>query len=374
MKIDVRELLTLSTIPGIGSTRLIKLITHFKDTSLIAEASAKDLIHVDGIEKKTALSIVNFFRDSGAAQVARMVDDQLKRLNKAEARIVTFWDKEYPTNLRNTFDPPAFLFVRGTLHSDDRYAIAIVGTRSASPYGVQMAERFAQGFAQLGITTVSGLARGIDTVAHTATLRANGRTLAVVGSGVDVIYPPENQALAERIMESGAIISEFLMGAKPDAPNFPRRNRIISGLSLGTLIIETGIEGGAMITASMALDQNREVFAVPHAVGDKRASGTNFLIKQGKATLVERVEDVVEVLGPQLKKLLKSSDAGTRVAPQLSIFEQTLYEALGDAPVHIDALADRVKMSTADALVHLLGLEFKGLVRQNPGKMFVKIL
>lgn len=374
MNIDVRDLLTLSTIPGVGSTRLINLITHFKDTSLIAKASAKELIHVDGIEKKTALNIVNFFRDSGAARAKRIVDDQLKRLNKVDARIVTFWDKEYPTNLRSTYDPPAFMFVRGELVSDDRYSIAIVGTRSASPYGVHMAERFAQGFAALGITTVSGLARGIDTVAHTATVRANGRTIAVVGSGVDVIYPAENLSLAERIRENGAIISEFLMGAKPDAPNFPRRNRIISGISLGTLIVETGVEGGAMITASIAFDQNREVFAVPQAVAEKRPSGANLLIKQGKATLVECVDDIVAILSPQLKKLLKSSNSAVRAMPQVSVFEQALYDAMGDAPIHIDALAERAKMSTADALVHLLSLEFKGLVRQNPGKMFVKIM
>ncbi len=371
MTIDVRDVLTLSTIPGIGPTRLISLINHFHDTRLIVEASAKELIRVDGIEKKTALTIVNFFRDSGAARSKRFVDEQLKRLNKVDARMVTFWDKEYPTNLRNTYDPPAFLFVRGEIKNDDRYSLAIVGTRSASSYGIQMAERFAQGFAALGIPTVSGLARGIDTAAHTATVRANGRTIAVVGSGVDVIYPAENQKLAERIIENGALMSEFPMGTKPDAPNFPRRNRIISGIALGTLIIETGIEGGAMITASIAFDQNREVFAVPHAVGEKRGSGTNLLIKQGKATLVECVDDVLAVLGPQLKNLVRSPARPTP-APQLSVFEQALYDAMGDDPIHIDALADRARVSTADALVHLLSLEFKGLVRQKPGKMFVK--
>jgi DNA processing protein len=375
MKVDLRELLTLSIIPRIGSTRLINLLSHFKDSHLVISAPAKELIHVEGIEKKTALNIVNFFRDSGADQAKRFVDDQLSRLNKADARVVTYWDKEYPSNLKNIYDPPAYLFVRGELNEQDKYSVAIVGTRTASPYGTQMAEKFADGFARLGITTVSGMARGIDSVVHSATVKADGRTLAVVGSGVDIIYPAENKNLAERITDSGAIISEFNMGAKPDAPNFPRRNRIISGISLGTLIIESSPEGGSMITAQTALDQNREVFAVPSAVHDKRKSGTNLLIKEEKARLVESVEDVIAVLALQLKSIIKAAGIIKKKSPplQLSMFEQKLYDAMGDAPIHIDTLAERAHYSTADALVHLLSLEFKGVVRQKPGKMFVRI-
>lgn len=373
MNVDVRALLTLAAIPGIGPRRLINLVTHFKDPRLIEEASARELARVEGIEKKTALTIVNFFRDSGAERTAPFVNDQLARVNRADGRIVTFWDKDYPANLRTIYDPPAYLFVKGTLAPADRYAIALVGTRSASPYGIQMAERFSHDLARLGVTTVSGLARGIDSSVHAATLKAGGRTLAVVGSGIDVVYPPENRLLYGRIVENGAVLSEFPMGTKPDATNFPRRNRIISGLSLGTIVVETGIEGGAMITASLALDQNREVFAVPSHVNEKRRSGTNALIKQGKAMLVEQVEDVLEALGPQFKRFLRNDHAPERPAPQLSVFEQKLYDAMGDAPVHIDDLAERSRTSTADALVHLLALEFKGLVRQNPGKMFVKI-
>jgi DNA processing protein len=375
MKVDLRELLILSTIPGIGSVRLINLISHFKDSHLVVSASAKDLTRVPGIKEETALGIVNFFRDSGASLAERFVNDQLSRLNKVDARVVTYWDKEYPLNLKNIYDPPAYLFVRGQLLVEDKYSVAIVGTRSASAYGVQMAERFAQGFAKLGIATVSGLARGIDTVAHTATLKSGGRTLAVVGSGVDVIYPAENRELAERIISNGAMISECEMGAKPDAPNFPRRNRIISGMTLGTVIVETGVEGGAMITASIAFDQNREVFAIPGNVNDRRRSGTHLLIKQEKAALAEDVQDVVDILAPQLKGILKSDDSRKKSPPpQLSIFEQKLCDAMDDSPIHIDALAERAGCSTADALVHLLSLEFKGCVRQNPGKMFVKTL
>ncbi len=374
MKIDLHDLLTLSTVPGIGSTRLINLLSHFKDSHLAIKAPAKELVHVPGIEKKTALNFVNFFRDSGADHAKRFVDEQLSRLNKAEARVVSYWDKEFPPNLKNIYDPPAFLFVRGKLKEIDRYSVALVGTRTATEYGRQMAEKFSHDFAKFGITTVSGLARGIDTVVHASTLKGGGRTIGVVGSGVDVMYPPENRDLAEKIIDSSAIISEFNMGAKPDAQNFPRRNRIVSGISLGTIIIETAIEGGAMITASLAFDQNREVFAVPGMVSEKRTSGSNLLIKQEKAILVESVEDVLSVLASQLKPVLKSPEGKKKQAPpQLSIFEQRLYEAMDDSPIHIDALAEKSGFSTADALVQLLSLEFKGVVRQSPGKMFRRV-
>lgn len=374
MRVDLRELLTLSTIPGIGPARLISLLSHFQDTHLVLQASAKELIAVQGIEKKTALNIVNFIRDSGIERSRRFVDEQLSRLNKAEARVVTFWDKEYPSLLKNIYDPPAFLFVRGTVKADDRYSVAIVGTRTASEYGKHMAEKIGQGLAKLGITVVSGLARGIDTIAHASSLKAGGRTLAVVGSGADIVYPAENRELAERIVRHGAIVSEYPMGAKPDAPNFPRRNRIISGITLGTVVIETGIEGGAMITASTAFDQNRELFAVPAQVDGKRRSGTHLLIRQGKATLIETVEDIVETLSAQLKGFLKT-DAGVQNTPfpPLTAFEQKLYDVMGETPMHIDTLAERAGSTTADALVNLLSLEFKGVVKQNPGKMFVRI-
>lgn len=374
MNVDLRELLTLSTIHGIGSTRLINLISHFKDSHLAVKASAKELVRVDGIEKKTALTVINFFRDSGADQAKRFVDDQLSRLNKVEARIITFWDKEYPSQLKNIYDPPAYVFVRGKLREEDKYSVAIVGTRTASQYGIRMAEKFAENFAKLGITTVSGLARGIDSCVHSTTVKNSGRTLAIVGSGVDIIYPSENRELAERILSNGAIISEFNMGAKPDAQNFPRRNRIISGISLGTIIIESSPEGGSMITAQTALDQNREVFAVPAAVHDKRKSGTNLLIKEEKAQLAESVEDVIAVLALQLKPIIKDAmNIRKKVPPvQLSAFEQKLCDAMGEAPIHIDALAEHADCTTSDALVHLLSLEFKGIVKQNAGKMFVK--
>lgn len=371
--IDVRDLLTLSTIPGIGPGRLRALVSHFKDTRAIAHASAKELTAVEGIERKSALAIVNFYRDSGESLAKRYVDHQLARLNKVDARIVTYWDRDYPALLKKIYDPPPFLFVRGGFDEHDQAAIAIVGTRDPTPYGTRMAEYFAGELARLGVTVVSGLARGIDTIAHHATIKAGGRTIAVIGSGVDVIYPPENKALVERLVEQGALLSEFAMGAKPDAGNFPRRNRIISGMTLGTLVVETGVDGGAMITATTAVDQNREVFAVPGAVSDKRRSGTNFLIKEGRAFLTETVEDILAELAPRLKAVLKNQALASREAPpDLSLFEKQLFDVLQDEPMHIDALAGHSHMATSDALVHLLSLELKGAVRQLPGKMFVR--
>jgi DNA processing protein len=220
------------------------------------------------------------------------------------------------------------------------------------------------------VTVVSGLARGIDTVAHAATLKAGGRTVAVIGSGLDVPYPPENRKLMELIDDEGAIVSEFPMGTKPDAPNFPRRNRIISGMTLGTIVIESGEDGGAMITASTALDQNREVFAVPGTIYEKKSAGPNLLIQRGQAKLVLTVADVVEELGRSLPKT--GVAARTPVEPSLTLFERAVYEQLSSDPLHIDTIADRAATSTADALVTLLGLEFKGVVRQLPGKHFIR--
>jgi DNA processing protein len=260
----------------------------------------------------------------------------------------------------------------GHFTSNDKNSIAIVGTRHPSLYGQTTTEIFVRELAELGLTVVSGLARGIDTQAHQTALKSKGRTIAVIGSGLDVPYPPENRKLLEAIAEQGAVVSEFPMGAKPDATNFPRRNRIISGLSLGTVIVESGEDGGAMITASTALDQNREVFAVPGNITEKRSAGANKLIREGRAKLVQRVQDILEELGPQMRHLLKKERA---IDPpvELTLFERNVLNILGDQPVQIDTISELAETSTADALVNLLSLEFKGLVRQLPGKMFVRL-
>ncbi len=375
MTVPVRDILLLSQIPGIGPTRLRALLNTFKSADHIQHASARDLTSVEGIEQKTALAIAGFFKNGGAVHKAESyITAQLSKVNKTDTNVVSLWDKEYPENLKKIYDPPPLLFIRGSMAPEDRYAIAIVGTRDPTPYGSTMAEKFAAELSHLGIPIISGLARGIDTIAHTTAVKNRNRTVAVIGSGIDVVYPPENLDLFKRIGTSGAIVSEFEMGTKPDAGNFPRRNRIISGMAIATLIVETGVNGGAMITASTALDQNREVFAIPAALSDRKKNGTNILIKESKAQLIESVDDILEALGQRIKKYLSSDEqASTRPLPELTLFEQQLLLALTDEPKHIDHIAESAKLSMSDALVHLLSLEFKGLVRQMRGKMFVKI-
>jgi DNA processing protein len=362
---SVRDLLQLAAIPKIGPRKMRALVAHFHDPSEVLRASPRELIRVAGIEKKLASNIIH------SRGTERYADDQLKRLNRIGGRIITIWDSDYPDLLKKTYDPPALLYLLGRFLSEDRNAIAIVGTRRPSQYGQTIAEMFTKDLAAVGITITSGLARGIDTIAHAAALKSGGRTIAVIGSGLDVPYPPENRKLMEMIAHQGAVVSEFPMGTKPDATNFPRRNRIISGLSLGTVIVESGEDGGAMITASTALDQNREVFAIPGAITDKRAYGPHKLIREGRAKLVQQVDDILEELGPHVRHLLKKERASEPVV-EMTMFERNIYNALSEQPLHIDSLAETVNTSTADALVNLLSLEFKGLVRQLPGKMFVR--
>ena len=364
VEINIPDLLRLSAIPGVGANRLRMLVNHFGSPAAVLGASPRELIRVEGIEKRLASTIAHFTETEG------FVETQLSLLNKANGRIVTFWDDEYPDLLRRIYDPPSFLFVRGTIEATDRYSIAIVGTRHATPYGRIVAERFSGELSAKGITIVSGLARGIDTFAHHASLKAGGRTIAVIGSGIDNIYPAENNKLASTIEGNGAVVSEFPMATTPDPGNFPRRNRIISGMSLGTLVVETVESGGAMITASTALDQNRELFCIPGNVTEKYSAGTNRLIREGHAKLVQSVDDIISELQVPLRPILK--DLPAPMLPQLTVFEQKLFDTLSAEPMHVDLIAERTALSTSDTLVNLLGLEFKGLVRQLAGKMFVR--
>lgn len=362
---NVRDLLRLSSVPRIGHHKIRALLTHFHSPDQILRASARELIRVPGIEKKLASSIIHH---KGGENFA---DGQLRAVNRVGARIITIWDAEYPELLKRTYDPPAFIFVLGRFTPQDKHPLAIVGTRTPSHYGQLITEMLARELCSLGVTIVSGLARGIDTVAHASALRAKGRTIAVIGSGLDVPYPPENRRLQGLIAGQGVVVSEFPMGTAPDATNFPRRNRIISGLSLGTIVVESGEDGGAMITASIALDQNREVFAIPGNITDKRCAGPHKLIREGRAKLVQNVDEILEELGPQVRRLLKK-DESPEPSIELTLFERRIYEKLSSDPIHIDVLAELSGTSTADALVNLLSLEFKGLVRQLPGKLFMK--
>lgn len=366
MYIDKEQLLNLSAIPGIGATRIRALIAHFKSTENIFTASIKQLTAVEGIEAKTAKSIKDYSDfDYGKQQATNAA--------QAGIEIIDFWDERYSENLKRIYDPPAFLFVKGALAKQDKYAIAIVGTRLPSSYGKVIAEKFAKDLAQKGLAIVSGLARGIDTISHWAAIQSGGRTIAVLGSGLDKIYPGENKKLTEKIIEQGALISEFPMGTEPDAVNFPRRNRIISGLALGTIVVEAGLKSGALLTANYALEQNREIFAVPGNINSPKSIGTNQIIKDG-AKLITDVNDVLVELEPQLKHFLKQDEARSKELPEdLSELEKLLLNKLSNEPIHIDKLANVIGKSTAETLSALLPLEFKDLVKQLPGKMFVRI-
>ncbi len=371
MTVDPRDILILSRIPGVGPARLRALLTAFGAATAVAAATHRSLRRIDGIEEKTASSIASFFRSRAAGEAARFADDQRARSERAGANAVTLWDAGYPEALRHIYDPPPLLFVRGALREEDARSVAVVGTRRPGPYGLLMAERFAASLGAVGLTVVSGLARGVDSAAHATCVRGGSRTLAVIGSGIDIIYPAENRGLADRIASCGAVISELPFGSKPDAANFPRRNRIVSGMSLATLVIETPPGGGAMITAEMALEQGRDVFAVPSAVSAAARSGTNLLIKEGKAKLTETVDDILVEIAPHLLPLNQPLRPGT--PDDLTLFERTLLDAFGDDPVHIDQIAALTRVAAPDALVHLLSLEFKGAVRQLPGKRFVRL-
>src|ERR1041385_71893 len=364
---SVFDLLILSQIPNIGSNRLRTLISHFGEPGNVVHATAREIAAVDGFSRKLASQVASFFKNSKLGEAKRYAERQLSRLNKIDGHIITFWDKRYPDVLKKIYDPPTFLFVQGNFVEEDKYSIAIVGTRSPSSYGGTMAEKFASELVKLGITIVSGLARGIDTLVHSVALKNSGRTIAVIGSGLDVMYPPENKDLAGQIIQHGAIITEYEMGAKPDAGNFPRRNRIISGLTLGTLIIETDVGGGAMITANTALDQNREVFAIPGNINAKKSRGCNTLIKDGRAKLVESIDDIVTELASKFRPLLKGTAQVERKTPvDLTLFEKSIYDFLSETPTHIDTLSEQASIAISDTLVNLLSLEFKGLVKQLP--------
>lgn len=357
--------LLLATVPGIGHFRIRQLIRKFGSAEAVLAASHRHLVATDGIDRKMAEVI----RKASSRDVD-FVRDQMARLQKYKTHVLTFDDPEYPEVLKTVPDGPAFLFVRGNMASLKQPAIGIVGTREPTSYGKTMAETLARELAQRGIVIVSGLARGIDTHAHHAAVRTGGTTVAVLGSGVDRIYPPENLRLATDIMNQGAVVSEYPMNTAPDAVHFPGRNRIISGLSLGVVIVEAGEKSGALITANYALDQNREVYAVPGPVHAPKSKGPNRLIKQG-AKLVETIDDILVEIEHRLTQTMP--DALPQVQLDLTDVESKIYQNLLPEPLHVDVISQRSNLEVSEALNHLLALELQGVVRQLAGKHFCRV-
>jgi DNA processing protein len=361
-----KALLTLSFVPGVGNQRLRALLDHFDDPLDALQASISELNSIPSIDARTAREIFHHTPDRNGIEAI------LRKLHRSGGRIISIKDPGYPFSLKQIYDPPAFLYILGSLEPTDHDAIAVVGTRNPTAYGRAVTEKLCSGLIQAGFTIVSGLARGIDTVAHRTAVQNGGRTIAVIGCGVDIVYPQDNVNIHQQILRSGAILSEYHIGTKPEAGNFPKRNRIISGMTLGTVIIESSPAGGAMITATYALDQNREIFAVPGPILQEQSSGTNTLIQQGRAKLVQSVEDIIEEVAFKLKYITPANAQNTisQPPPDLNLFETKLFDVLSTQPLYIDEIASKAEISTSDALVHLLSLEFKGVVRQLAGKMF----
>ncbi|HZV13334.1 MAG TPA: DNA-processing protein DprA, partial [Candidatus Kapabacteria bacterium] len=313
-----QEILQLSLIRGMTASALRKVIEHYKEPAVIADSTPEFFLAA-----KIKSLAFEALQDFGAYE--EQAQQQVALASKHGVRLVTFWDDEYPAALREIYNPPAFIFVRGTLLPEDRYAIAVVGTRGMTDYGRRMTENFSREFVEHGVTVVSGLARGVDSVAHAAALKHSGRTYAVVASGIDVIAPQLSKQLAEKISRNGAVISEYKMGVKALPPYFPQRNRIISGVSMATLVVESAVDGGAMITAGFALDQNRGIFALPGKATDQKSSGTNMLIKESRAKLVTCAQDVLQELGITQRKVAVRSAA--EIPENISLFEKKVLDA-----------------------------------------------
>ncbi len=371
---EILELMLLGRIPGVGPGRIRSLVSVLGTPGVVRRADLRTLGSVPGIGPGTAEEIHRFFRGDTLAREEADVRASLDRVRASGSAAIDLWDPAYPRLLSRIYDPPPVMFYRGSLSSSDAPGVAVVGTRRPSAYGLEIAGYFGRELASAGLTVVSGLARGVDTRAHAGALSAGGSSTAVVGTGLDRCYPPENRRLEGEVAASGAVISEFEPGTGPEPANFPRRNRLISGLSLGTIVVESDINGGAMITAHLALDQNREVFAVPGKAGSPTNRGCNALIREGRAKLVENIDDVLAEIRPRLPAGFTVPEVPARSFPDLNPREKHLFSLLGSDPMHVDSLAESSGLPVQYLIVDLLGLELKGLVRQLPGKYFLRAL
>jgi DNA processing protein len=341
----------LNRVAGIGAVRMAALLDYCGSAEAAWRASIHDLRAV-GLDRRTLENLLTLRRDLD-------VQAEWDRITRAGIQVLTLPDDDYPENLRQIDVPPPILYVRGALQPNDTWAVAIVGTRRASVYGREVALNLSRELAANGISVVSGLALGVDTVAHRTALEHGGRTLAVLGSSVDHIYPPDNRGLAEKIIEQGAIISEYPLGTRPDANNFPPRNRIISGLSRGVVIVEAGERSGALITAKFAAEQGRDVFAVPGSILHPGSAGCNTLIQQGAIPLLN-VDDILNHLN--LEQVHSHQAARTAIAadPQ----EAALLHHLNREPQHLDDLVRHSALPAPQVAGLLTVMELKGLVRQ----------
>jgi DNA processing protein len=365
---DSREaLVALNLIEHVGPVRVRQLLEHFGEAPAILKASRGELLRVQGIGEETAEAIAAWEKTIDLA-------GELKRTQDFGCRILIQSDDEYPELLRQIYDPPVVLYAKGKLTPRDKNAVAMVGSRQTTHYGLEVARKLGYQLGYLGVTVVSGGARGIDTAAHQGALSAKGRTLAVLGTGINIVFPPENAELFERIAANGAVLTQFPFNRPADKQSFPIRNRIVAGMTLGTIVVEANLTSGALITARFATEYGRQVFAVPGRIDSPRSKGCHDLIKQG-AKLCEGAEDVLsefEYLFPASNRPPGASQTGVLPALELSENEQKIYGALSTEEDSIDEVIRRSGLPSSTVSVALLSLEMKRLVRQLPGKLFVR--
>ncbi|MFC1867221.1 DNA-processing protein DprA [Thermodesulfobacteriota bacterium] len=351
-------------IPGLGNIACKNLLDRFGDPEKVFQANISELTDVAGIRKDVALNIAG----------KKYKGDPQRELRKAKSqgvRVITYSDPAYPRALKEIYDPPMLLYLKGKDIPYTTTFIAVVGSRNATHYGLKAAEKIGQGLARRGLGVVSGMARGIDSASHWGCLRGLGFTIAVLGTGIDIIYPGSNKNLFQQITKKGTVISEFSMGTPPAPNNFPIRNRIISGLSRGVVVVEATKNSGSLITASLALEHGREVFAVPGSIESFKSTGCHFLIKQG-ARLIENSDDILEELGLNYPYKPKTDTFKQASMPPMDESERTIYDIIGDYPMHIDQIARHGKLEPGEVSSTLMRMELKGMIRQLPGKMFVR--
>ena len=359
-KMDKRYWVGFNLVKGIGAVRLRALREHFGDLSLAWQAPV-DALQAAGLSQKIAERVIQ-------ARASVDLDGFMEQIAAQGIQVLTWEDEAYPACLKEIDQPPPILYLRGELTIEDSWAVAVVGTRRVTAYGRQVTEELASYLAQNGVTVVSGLARGVDAIAHQAALKAGGRTLAVMGNGVDRIYPPEHRALAEQILASGALLSDYAPGTPPEGANFPPRNRLISGLSLAVVVVEAGETSGALITAQFAVDQGREVFAVPGNILAPQSKGTNRLIQQGAHPLLS-ARDVLEALN--LTRV--SEQRLVRRALPADEVETQVLNVLAREPLHVDEIRNQTGLPIERVSATLVMMELKGMVRQVGGMNYVAV-
>ncbi|KNF08802.1 DNA protecting protein DprA [Gottschalkia purinilytica] len=357
-------LIWLNNIRGVSNKIIEKLEKYYVDIKNIWYSSNDDILRIQGINEKTKLEIIKLKDYSYYERIMENVD-------KLGIKVVTIYDNNFPNRLRHIYNCPKVLYIKGDLLIEDHISIAIVGSRKVTAYGKWAAEKFATELAKIGVTTISGMAKGVDTDVHRSTIKSNGRTIAVLGSGLDVIYPKSNKNLYEEIIYNGCVMSEFPLGTQPFAYNFPQRNRIVSGLSLGVVVIEAGEKSGSLITAQHALEQGKDVFALPGNINSIYSIGTNKLIKDG-AKLLLSLDDIIEEI-IELKDISKKINVDNRNIidyEELSEKEVQIFKCIQEGTIHLDMISYKTGINISSVTSILTILEIKGIIKQLPGKLF----